>query len=133
MPYFLFLDDQRSVDEDVKYPTSLDTLERKVAKNYKEFTEIVQKFGVPEAVSFDMDLCPEHYRIGAANGFSSLLGYERAAEKTGLDCAKFLTEYCTQKKTRLNKWFVHSQNIAGGKAIRQHLTNFTKTQNQNGT
>ncbi len=51
-------------------------------KNYAEFTQAIVTDNLPDAISFDHDLAPEHYEDNYDDG-----GY---IEKTGLDCVKFL-------------------------------------------
>lgn len=47
-------------------------------------------------------------------------------EKTGLDCAKWLVNYCMDKDLNLPAYEVHSMNPAGGKNILSLLQNFEK-------
>ena len=116
MSYILFLDDIREIDKDVKLPVC-DFLERKTAINYEKFVEIINTFGLPDVISFDFDLCPDHYQIGARNHFMSLVGYEKCNIPTGLDCAKFLINHCQKNKLQLPICYSHSQNLAGQRAI----------------
>jgi len=59
----------------------------------------------PDAVCFDHDL--------GDNG-----------EPTGMDCAKWLVDYCLDKSLTLPAWSVHSANPAGADNIRSLLANF---------
>jgi len=49
-------------------------------------------------------------------------------EKTGLDCAKWLVDYCMDNNQKLPEYSVHSMNPAGGKNILEYLNNFKKFQ-----
>lgn len=119
----MFLDDQRK-RSDVSFPSQYETLPTLVAKNHKEFVSIVEKNGLPTVVSFDMDLHPDHYKIGARSRFTSLAGYENCLEPTGLDAAKFLVGYCRKNKLKLPTYFCHSMNPAGKTAILKVLNSF---------
>ena len=55
---------------------------------------------------------------------------ESKKEKTGLDCAKWLTEHCMDTKQKLPDFEIHSMNPAGGENIKSLLLNFKKFQDQ---
>ena len=111
--YNLFLDDFRS-------PMSLKTtLAWETVRNYNEFTRIISSRGLPDFISFDHDLCIED--INKQEGFK---------EKTGLDCAKWLVEYCMKKKLPLPRWQVHSLNVEGKKNIESYLRSYEKSCNK---
>ena len=98
-----------------------------VVKNYDEFVNYIETNGVPEFVSFDHDLgdtaMDEYFRNVATNG---TLDYDNIEEKTGLDCAKFLVEYCADKNQPLPEYLVHSANPAGKENIEKFLENAKK-------
>ena len=77
------------------------------ALNYEQFTAIIEKFGLPDGISFD------HYL---------------ADEKTGYDCAKWLCYYCAEKGLPLPRCYVHSVNPVGADNIKNYLNNFVKHQ-----
>ena len=47
-------------------------------------------------------------------------------ENTGLDCAKWLVEYCLDNNTKLPDYIVHSANPAGKENIEKYLFNAKK-------
>ena len=47
-------------------------------------------------------------------------------EKTGLDCAKFLVEYCADENLPLPEYLAHSANPAGKENIEKFLENAKK-------
>jgi hypothetical protein len=47
-------------------------------------------------------------------------------EKTGLDCAKFLVEYCMSVGSLLPEYLVHSANPTGKQNIQAYLENAKK-------
>lgn len=107
--YQLFLDDQRT-------PRGVTWIELPlgpwvVARSYADFVRCIQTRGVPELVSFDHDLKPEHY--AAASRSESC----RPGSGTGADCARWLVEHCTRSAMPLPKFIVHSLSPIGRHAI----------------
>ena len=51
-------------------------------------------------------------------------------EKTGMDCAKWLVDFCMDTKQDLPDYIIHSMNPAGGKNIFMYLDNYRKFQEQ---
>lgn len=120
MAYHLFLDDGRQ-PKDVKW-IDLPPYNWVVVKNYKEFVQTVKSKGIPETVSFDHDLCDEHYAEYTAAHDPFLIGerrirYEIFQEKTGFDCAKFLTELCVEQKVPIPLYYIHTLNPIGRQNI----------------
>lgn len=122
----LFLDDVRKVSDIYS-----NTEEFHVVKNYKEFVEHIETFGLPSFISFDHDLADEHYDIGIENYLEDKeIDYSEFKEYTGMECAKWLVEYCIDNKKTLPDFFVHSANPAGKDNIQGLLDNFKKHQNE---
>jgi hypothetical protein len=102
MSYFLFLDDVRGEGSSEfktfayeKFLLDLDHEPMVVARCYEEFVDVVREMGCPHYVTFDHDL---------------------GDEKTGMDCAKWLTEWILDDPTRMHEDFhsySHSANPAG--------------------
>lgn len=80
-------------------------------KNYTDFVWWIRMNGMPDAICFDHDL-----------------GEEGAEEKTGLDCAKWLIEYCMDNRFKLPAWNVQSANPVGKENINTLLNNFKRHQ-----
>ncbi len=121
MSYNLFLDDFR-MPEDV--PFHYDPAEHPgiytlqiwdIVRSYRAFVDHILHYGVPQMVSFDHDLAAEHY----ANEmfldpvkYKSL--YNSFKEKTGLHCAKWLKNHCTENRLDLPAVILcHSRNPVG--------------------
>jgi hypothetical protein len=126
----LWLDDYRDpfdkeVDWLVYSPISRNDLEVVWVKNYDQFKDWIMDNGLPDAICFDHDLADEHYDIGRPSNFMEF-DYSLTTEKTGMDCAKWLTNYCTEFKKPLPLFNVHSANPAGRKNIREFLNNYNK-------
>jgi len=133
----LFLDDFRIPKDAINLvPTILNKFywenDWDIVTNYDDFVEYIEVNGVPEFVSFDHDLDDEHYndlfsdKNWVKDDSDIELMYNEYKEKTGLECAKFLVEYCVDKKVPLPEYIVHSANPAGKKNIESYLENAKK-------
>lgn len=126
MKYYLFLDDERKI-YDVKWAQlPYDDTEWLTAKSYGQFVDIVMDLGLPEFVSFDHDLADYHYKIGSMENEASNYGGPRkefnyGREKTGLDAAKWLVDYCVSHQLKFPKYIVHSLNEVAGKRIDDYI------------
>lgn len=120
----LYLDDQRTPTETIPgyHPWV-------VVRSYQEFTDYITKNGIPDFISFDHDLADEHvsdyYNQVASYGFQNP-DYAEYKEKTGLDCAKWLVDYCQTNKVSINKCSVHSHNPVGAQNIQSYINGFKK-------
>jgi phage anti-repressor protein len=83
-------------------------------KDYDEFVKYFKKNEMPYAISFDHDLGNE------------ITDQPELNEKTGLDCAKWIVDYCMNNAVRLPKYFVHSANPVGRENIQSYLDNYLK-------
>lgn len=100
----------------------------KTVTNYNEFTKFIvehykKEKKLPDLISFDHDLGDEHMDYYHTNPPFSIIRYEEFKEKTGLHCAKWLTELCDKNNIDLrnSKLVVHSHNPIGGNNIQQWL------------
>ena len=101
-----------------------------VVKNYTEFVRHIEKNGIPGFVSFDHDLADFHYDY-TPEDYENMTEEEMitkfgSIEKTGLDCAKFLVEYCESKNENIPEYLVHSANPIGKENIQKFLENAKK-------
>lgn len=131
-PYNLFLDDERMPD-DVQWEV-LPLVEWTIVRNYKEFTDIIKKQGLPENIAFDHDLSDHHYKdyISVLKNKKDLtnplrLNYAKYKEKTGLDCCKWLVEYCIKHNLKFPAYKVHSMNHYGKQNIISYIESYKKT------
>ena len=128
----LFLDDVRIPKDAIglvpdKYNQFYFSNDWEIVTNYDDFVEYIELNGIPKFVSFDHDLgdtaMDEYFRNVATNG---TLDYDNIEEKTGLDCAKFLVEYCADENQPLPEYLVHSANPVGKRNIEGFLENAKK-------
>lgn len=125
MSYQLFLDDER-LPHRVTW-TQLPNGPWVSVKNYKQFVNYITKYGIPEFVSFDHDLADEHYSSGISKTKPE---YNKYREKTGCDCAKWLIEYCIEKKIPFPNYAVHSMNPIGRENIRSIIESYKNLSNR---
>lgn len=135
--YKLFLDDIRYPKDAYAY-TGMDMFWRYdwiIVRNYEAFTEFIkdsyhENNAFPDMISFDHDLADEHYMPQNLwgddyNEWSTKMGFK---EKTGMDCAKWLVDFCMDNEIRLCNYYCHSMNPTGRENIISLLDNFKKHQ-----
>lgn len=110
MKRLIWLDDRRN-------PFQADWLKRYAAeytygdgevvwvKNYNEFIDEIITHGLPDKISFDHDL---------------------GEGKSGMDCVKWLINWCMDKHEDLPEWSIHSSNPVGSENMDSMLTNYIK-------
>jgi hypothetical protein len=130
--YNLFLDDFRHPYDCVAYMPNkaiYAKLKWEIVRSYDEFVDYITKHGLPAIISYDHDLADEHYDGDMYDGVEAYnKKYAEFKEKTGLDCAKWVVDYCMDNEKDLPEYVVHSMNPAGGKNIWEYLENYRKFQ-----
>ncbi len=89
MSYKLYLDDKRQV-VDSFYHSNNEIYKEKdwvITRDFEDFVEMILNGGVPNIISFD---------------------YELNREQNGIDCAKWLKEFCITNSIPYPKILVHS-------------------------
>ena len=133
----LFLDDIRIPKDAIGLvPSNLNQLywenDWSIVRNYTEFCDYIQKYGLPDFVSFDHDLADDHYNdlFSDENWSKSdsdvVLKYDEYKEKTGYECAKWLVDWCLENEKQFPDFIVHSANPVGKKNIESYLNNAKK-------
>lgn len=133
----IFLDDVRIPLEAFDYTKDMEYLEDKwiIVRSYDEFVDyITQRWNgekkLPVLISWDHDLGNEHYE-NVPLSENETIDYSKFTEKTGMDAAKWLVDFCIDNNVKLPKYKVHSMNPAGAKNILSLLQNFEKHQKEN--
>jgi hypothetical protein len=100
-----------------------------VVRNYDQFVDWISTNGMPDFVSFDHDLADEHiddyFAQKIVQGYQNPM-YEEYTEKTGLDCAKWLVDYCQNNNIPICGCSVHSHNPVGARNIHSLINGFKK-------
>jgi hypothetical protein len=110
--------------DDVRIPKT-DSWE--VVRNYDEFVAHIKMNGLEsyEVISLDHDLgegaMVEYYTNTKPN---YELDYNRIAEKTGMDCARYLVAEAMNKKIPLPTIYVHSANPIGSANMMGYVNNY---------
>lgn len=128
----LFLDDVRIPTDCVSYTyNKIYNEEWDIVRTYDEFVDYIKTNGVPDEISFDHDLADEHYDPSMYES-TERYGekYKTFKEKTGYDCAKWLSEYCITNVIPMPKCYVHSMNPVGRDNIRGVLESAVKILNK---
>jgi len=103
-----------------------------IVRNYKEFINYIENNNLPTLIAFDHDLeyqliDKEDERIKSFNGEIALVGTKLEKDQpNGLQCAKWLVEYCKISKQKLPIFICHSLNPMGKVDILSYLTNAKK-------
>ena len=132
MEYNLFCDDYRNPKDCIGYvyqfgirPDIYINREWVIVRDYNQFVNYITEHGLPILVSFDHDLGEKAYEHGAQSNWTEF-DYDSCDEKTGMDCAKWLVDYCIDNKVKLPECLVHSMNTCGRANIQSYLDNYKK-------
>lgn len=106
----LFLDDDRTPYLEPTSEILPKGLDFEIVRNYQEFIEFFHLYGIPKFVSFDMDLCAEHYAAYLNLGYKYIDQYQNFKEKCGIDCVTHLIRICYFYGTDFPEYQIHSLN-----------------------
>lgn len=127
----LFLDDYRTPIDCAQYmyrrgvDCRIYHTEFAIVRSYGSFVDWITHNGLPEFISFDHDLADVHEDLEQKE-ISEWFDIENNREYTGMDCAKWLVNYCMDRNLKLPEYAVHSANPAGIENIIGLLENFKK-------
>jgi hypothetical protein len=101
-----------------------------IVKSYPQFVAAIEKYGLPELVSFDHDLADGHYHENMQSGILNYSGesFNNDYNKTGYHCAQWLINYCMDQGKPLPDFFVHSMNPVGTENILSLLRNYRESE-----
>lgn len=96
-------------------------------KNYTEFTTWIEKNGLPDMIAFDHDLGEDESRSRVESGMSKRKSRSIKREtKSGMECTKFLVEYCMDRNLPAPNFVVQSANPVGKQNITSYIENYNK-------
>lgn len=127
--YNLFLDDVRSPAGAFKHTKNPALIyeEWQVKRSYDEFVEMITQNGLPVKVSFDHDLAAPHYHESMFIDGKVYMKYlETVSEKTGMDCVKWLVNYCIDNGKKFPIWYLHTMNPVGEENMRSYINSYLK-------
>jgi hypothetical protein len=109
MSYYLFLDDNRK-PKDVTW-VELPLVEWVIIRDYKAFREVLKTRGLPDLISYDCDLCDEHYEAYFKHKHEYPLHYKEFKTPCGIHCIEFVLECCKILKNRPHpEYILHTMN-----------------------
>jgi hypothetical protein len=126
----LFLDDLRIptdafiYEERVKLidKSGIQNCEWNIVRNYEDFCEFIDTFGIPEVVSFDHDLTTEftqhYFDVTSKTG---VIEYDNLKTKSGKHCAEYFVDKWREAGKPDVKVYVHSANRWGQIEIKNVL------------
>ena len=133
----LFLDDVREVKEAFLWDMRATLIEESgisewkwdIVRSYDEFVAYIEKYGIPDIVSFDNDLWNVQEELQKnptseklAKQFQ-MIGWQDFDIKTGAHCAQYLVEACKARKVSIPKYYIHTANSAARPIIREIMEN----------
>ena len=96
-----------------------------VVRSYNAFVDYIDKYGVPDYISFDHDLGEDWYPKSQED-LTKEINYEEVhQEKSGYHCAKYIVD----NNLELHDWNVHSMNPVGKRNIINLLTSYQNKKN----
>lgn len=129
----LFLDDLRNPSEQdwINWLAQYSPIEQPYeviwVKNYDDFVWHIRMNGMPDGICYDHDLGRDVADEKVAKGMSKRQARkERKNTKSGMDCAKWLVEYCLDNNLKLPNWSIQSANPSGKDNINGLLLSFNK-------
>jgi hypothetical protein len=126
----LFLDDIRMPDAAFIYEERIKLIDKSgiqncewhIVRNYEDFCEFIDTFGIPEAVSFDHDLTMEfmrhYYDVTSKTG---VIEYGNLKTKSGKHCAEYFVDKWRESGKPDVKVYIHSANRWGQIEIKKVL------------
>ena len=88
-------------------------------KSYEEFVRFILSHGLPSAICFDYDLSKSPNKISGQETMC-----DKVDTKTGLDCAKWLVEYCNEQGIDIPPYGIQTSNLEGKMKIETILNQY---------
>jgi hypothetical protein len=119
---YLFLDDLREVQhahlhdyrKTLTQVSGIPSFKWDIVRTYDDFVKWIDINGIPDVVSFDIDLDP--YSEVDKQDSMHCRGYydhNELDQKTGIHCAEYLVEKCKEFRKPLPEYYIHSANALG--------------------
>lgn len=122
--YNLFLDDVR-IPSKVTW-VELPLVEWTIARNYDQFVAMITAQGLPTRIAFDHDLAAEHYDQAIKQSLidGKEIDYDSFQDKTGMDCVKWLVEYCIAHNAAFPEYYLHTMNPVGAQNMKSYIESY---------
>ena len=89
-----------------------------IVRSYGQFIKWVETNGVPDLVAFDYDLADVE-ELKEELPIEEWFDLDENRVYTGLDCAKFLLNFCKKNNLKLPEYIIHSANPCGSEEIKR--------------
>ena len=124
---YLFLDDIRFPSDAFTYTNELMFLDEdwNIVRTYEQFIKWITNNGLPDMVSFDHDLA-DYHELKTVLDIEEWFDLDENREYTGMDCAKWLVDYCIDNNKKCPEFYCHSMNPVGKDNIEGLLSSFIK-------
>lgn len=109
MSYYLFLDDTR-IPHKVSWANLPENVSWVIARSYDEFVATIDRMGVPQFVTYDCDLCDEHYEAYFKLRHDYVKHYKTFKTRCGIECAEYLINLCKKNDVRHPPFKAHTRN-----------------------
>lgn len=133
----LFLDDIRDVQHAFLHGEQIE-LERfsgiprgswDIVRSYDEFVKSIKERGIPTHVSFDNDLCENHYKLFIkASNEGGFFDWKFANPKMGLHALQFLINHCKENGVATPIIYIHSANSLARAEMKKMIENAKEQQ-----
>jgi hypothetical protein len=90
-----------------------------VVRSYEDFVSWVETNGIPDTVSFDIDLHEEHYYSDSKNLESRMRDEKNIGG--GFRCADYLLNKCKRERKDFPEYYIHSMNESCIEIFRKFL------------
>jgi hypothetical protein len=91
-----------------------------IVRSYGQFIKWIETNGVPDLVAFDYDLADVE-ELKEELPFEEWFDLDENRVYTGLDCAKFLLDFCNKNGFKFPEYVIHSANPDGSEEIKKLL------------
>lgn len=128
MKTLLWLDDIRNPQEGTwlaDFSPLATPFETIWVKSYGEFTQWITENGLPDAICFDHDL-GDDFALRENAEFTDWYNLDESREYNGMDCAKWLIDYCIDNDSNLPEYTIQSANPVGKENIDGILISYNK-------
>ena len=126
MSYYLFLDDQRHPSR-VNWIILPQNVAWTIARSYEEFVDTIRKQGLPKFVTYDCDLCQEHYNAFFSLKEKYVLQYHEFQKKCGIHCVEHLLKLCKRQKVPHPEFLAHTLNHYAKEFIERMIQEYNAT------
>jgi hypothetical protein len=92
-----------------------------IVRSYRQFINWIESNGIPNLVSFDYDLADVD-ELKEELDIEEWFNLDENRVWTGLDCAKYLLNYCKEENIKFPDYIIHSVNPDGVEEIKKLLS-----------